>query len=61
MKRLLVLAAGILVLAPGARAATITVDITGDVVATDMHCSLREGEQYGRGFEKPLEPVVTGW
>jgi len=19
------------------------------------------GEQYGRGFEKPLEPVVTGW
>jgi CSLREA domain-containing protein len=42
MQRLLVLAAAILVVAPAARAATITVDVTGDVVAPDNHCSLRE-------------------
>jgi len=35
-------ALGCLTLASGARAATIAVDIEGDVVAADGHCSLRE-------------------
>src|SRR5919204_6037086 len=42
MRRLLALAAGVLAVAPAARAATITVDITADTVAADNHCSLRE-------------------
>src|SRR5215207_1645974 len=43
MRRLLVLAAGVLVLGPSAaRAATITVDTTLDVVMSDGDCSLRE-------------------
>jgi CSLREA domain-containing protein len=43
MKRLLVLAAGVVAIAaPAASAATITVDITTDTVTADQHCSLRE-------------------
>src|SRR5215212_610473 len=43
MKRLFVLAAGVLVFAaPSAYAVTITVDTTADAVGVDTHCSLRE-------------------
>src|SRR5262245_65876668 len=42
MRGLLALAAAVLVVAPAAHAATITVDITGDTVANDSHCSLCE-------------------